>query len=174
MTVSINALLAYKEHDPHRFLGLHGQCIRLWRPRATSTYLEVLGHIVEAKRVDPAGLFEYALPKTIQRFDYRVFHSDGTLQFDPYAMTPFVGEIDAYLFNAGCHYEPYQILGAKPLTIGGIQGVHFAVWAPSAHWKLRYLGTFYSRSKRRDALQIRNSQKQWRLCDQKRSLRFRI
>lgn len=136
MTVSINALIAYKEHDPHRFLGLHdipqGQCIRLWRPRATSTYLEVLGQIVEAQRVDPAGLFEYVLTNPIKRFDYRVFHTDGMLQFDPYVMMPYVGEIDAYLFNAGCHYEPYRILGAKLLTLDGIQGVHFAVWAPSA------------------------------------------
>jgi 1,4-alpha-glucan branching enzyme len=130
------ALIAYKEHNPHHFLGLHstpqGQRIRLWRPGATSAHFEVLGQIVEAAQVDSAGLFEFSCPKPISRSDYRIFHSDGTLQFDPYAMGPLIGELDAYLFNAGCHYEPYRMLGAHLREMEGIAGVHFALWAPNA------------------------------------------
>jgi 1,4-alpha-glucan branching enzyme len=131
-----NALTQYREHNPHHFLGLHdtpeGPCIRLWRPGATSTHLEVLGHIVEAKQIDPAGLFEFVCPTPIRFSDYRVFMSDGTLQFDPYAMKPCIGEMDTYLFNAGCHYTPYRLLGAHIRMHEGITGVQFALWAPNA------------------------------------------
>lgn len=139
MTVSTSyaaALSSYKEHNPHHFLGLHpfeqGSVIRLWRPRAVSIHLEVLGQIVSAKQIDPAGLFEYVSAKPLRPWEYRVFHSDGTLQFDPYAMPSLIGEMDAYLFNAGCHYAPYQMLGARFRVCEGIAGVHFALWAPNA------------------------------------------
>ncbi len=43
------ALSRLREHNPHHFLGLHERVIRLWRPNATSIYLQVQGKIVEAK-----------------------------------------------------------------------------------------------------------------------------
>lgn len=137
MTVPVAySLREYREHNPHHFLGLHtepqGQVIRLWRPGSTTAHLEVLGQIVEATKVDPAGLFEYTLSQSIQPTDYRIYHSDGTLHCDPYAMPPVLGEMDVYLFNAGCHYEPYQILGAHLRSVAGVRGAHFAVWAPNA------------------------------------------
>ena len=126
------ALKEYREYNPHAILGLHGGCIRLWRPGAVTTHLEVLGQIVEASCVDPSGLFEYLCAFPIQKTDYRVFQSDGSLQFDPYAIGPLIGEMDAYLFNAGCHYSPYQMLGANVRSVETIAGVHFALWAPNA------------------------------------------
>ena len=101
LTLNIAALIHYREHNPHYFLGLHstpeGQCIRLWRPGSGSIHLEVLGQIVEAVQVDAAGLFEYVCPKHLHPFDYRVFHSDGSLQFDPLCNGP-IDRRDGYLF----------------------------------------------------------------------------
>jgi len=39
---------------------------------------------------------------------------------------------DLFLFNEGSHYGLYEKLGAHPLTIDGVAGTHFSVWAPSA------------------------------------------
>jgi alpha-1,4-glucan:alpha-1,4-glucan 6-glycosyltransferase/4-alpha-glucanotransferase len=39
---------------------------------------------------------------------------------------------DVYLFNEGRHFRLYDKLGAHPMTVGGVPGVLFAVWAPNA------------------------------------------
>lgn len=124
-------------HDPHTSLGLHlkqnGQkVIRLWRPGAQTTYLEVFGNIVEATRVDDAGLFEYSVPEHTTLQDYRVYHRNGMLTPDPYAFWPTIGEVDMYLFGKGVHYQLYQVLGGRLTTHQGEKGVKFSVWAPSA------------------------------------------
>jgi len=46
--------------------------------------------------------------------------------------TPFIGELDQYLFNRGTHYRLYEKLGAHPCEHEGSAGTHFAVWAPNA------------------------------------------
>ncbi len=131
------ALLAEKRlYDPHRFLGLHEkegkQVIRIWRPGADRIYLEVKGKIEEAAKADEKGLFEYIPPEKIGFADYRIYHQNGLLAHDPYAFFPGIGEIDTFLFNKGCHYELYSMLGANIKRVQGIEGVQFAVWAPNA------------------------------------------
>ena len=118
-------------YDPHRLLGLHGQTIRLWRPGAENIHLEVKGNIVEGQKVAP-GLFEYTALQSITGKDYRIYHQNGTLAHDPYAFFPTIGEMDTYLFNKGCHYELYKVLGANLKEFHGVKGVQFAVWAPNA------------------------------------------
>ena len=39
---------------------------------------------------------------------------------------------DLYLFNEGSHFRLYDKLGAKTMTVKGMAGTHFAVWAPDA------------------------------------------
>ena len=124
-------------HDPHVILGLHqeqpGQkIIRLWRPGAQKVYLELFGQIVEARKVNDVGLFEYTAPENTTYKDYRVYHQNGLLAQDPYAFTPTFGEIDQHLFAKGVHYQLYDVMGARLATHQDIAGVKFAVWAPSA------------------------------------------
>ncbi|MDQ6421090.1 1,4-alpha-glucan branching protein GlgB [Paenibacillus sp. LHD-117] len=52
-----------------------------------------------------------------------------------------LSEGDVYLFNQGTAYHSYRFMGAHPLTIGGVQGVRFAVWAPNAS-EVRVIGEF--------------------------------
>jgi 1,4-alpha-glucan branching enzyme len=130
MTIT-TSLQECREYNPHHFLGLHDGVIRLWRPGAERVQLEVLGQIVEASSLG-AGLFEYRSPQKITPKDYRVYHNNGLLAHDPYSFAPLLGEMDAYLFNVGCHYELYRILGAHLRSIHGISGVLFALWAPNA------------------------------------------
>ncbi len=127
-----------EHYDPHSTLGLHdyfdGQkVIRLWRPGAQAVHLEVFGNIVQAKRLDESGLFEFIVPGQTTNQDYRVYHSNGLLAQDPYAFLPTIGDVDQYLFGQGVHYEIYRVLGAHLMTHQGVQGVRFAVWAPAAY-----------------------------------------
>ncbi|NJK79256.1 MAG: 1,4-alpha-glucan branching protein GlgB [Chloroflexaceae bacterium] len=41
-------------------------------------------------------------------------------------------EDDLYFFNEGNHYRLYEHMGSHPMTVDGIKGVYFAVWAPNA------------------------------------------
>lgn len=43
-----------------------------------------------------------------------------------------ISDDDLYLFNEGSHFRLYEKLGAHPTSHAGVQGVHFAVWAPNA------------------------------------------
>ncbi len=123
-------------HQPHAFLGLHdtpeGQAIRLWRPGASEIHLEVLGSMVEAKCVDARGLFVYVPSTKILSSQYRIYHRSGLLAHDPYVFWPQVGETDCFLFNKGCHYELFRVLGAQLREVDSVRGVSFAVWAPNA------------------------------------------
>jgi 1,4-alpha-glucan branching enzyme len=44
----------------------------------------------------------------------------------------FLTDFDYYLFSEGSHYQLYEKLGAHPVILNGVEGVHFAVWAPNA------------------------------------------
>ncbi len=41
---------------------------------------------------------------------------------------------DLYLFNEGSHVKLYDKLGSHPVTVDGVEGTHFAVWAPNADY----------------------------------------
>ncbi|WP_139957664.1 1,4-alpha-glucan branching protein GlgB [Flavicella sediminum] len=42
-------------------------------------------------------------------------------------------EFDINLFKGGKHYRLYEKFGAHPATVDGVEGIYFAVWAPSAN-----------------------------------------
>ncbi len=130
-------IAAGEHHDPHTVLGLHEgpsgkKVVRLWRPGASQVYLEVFGEIVEAKQVHPAGFFEYSVSGDVGVNDYRVYHYQGALGYDPYSFLPTFGELDQYLYGKGVHYQLYRALGGRLGMQQGIYGVKFSVWAPGA------------------------------------------
>ncbi|MHC4844791.1 MAG: 1,4-alpha-glucan branching protein GlgB [Planctomycetota bacterium] len=56
-------------------------------------------------------------------------------------LPPTVGELDLHLFNEGRHRRLWEILGAHPQSIDGIEGTGFAVWAPNAR-RVSVVGDF--------------------------------
>jgi 1,4-alpha-glucan branching enzyme len=48
---------------------------------------------------------------------------------------------DLFLFNEGSHYRLYEKLGAHPITVDGMEGTYFAVWAPDAR-QVSVMGEF--------------------------------
>ena len=51
---------------------------------------------------------------------------------DPYRDGPVITDFDLHLLGEGTHHRVYDTLGARPITHGVREGVHFAVWAPNA------------------------------------------
>ncbi len=60
---------------------------------------------------------------------------------DPISFPPTLGEIDLHLFGEGRHERIYEKLGAHVLTLEGVKGVAFAVWAPNAE-RVSVVGNF--------------------------------
>lgn len=133
----VDQLESHACYNPHHRLGLHQVCeetqvIRVFRPGASFLYLEIEGEQLSMRRVDERGLFECVVGSDVTVEKYQVYHPSGFLSYDPYAFFPTFGEWDAYLFNNGVHYHLYDVLGGRACTHQGIEGVAFAVWAPSA------------------------------------------
>ena len=146
--------LLENEHDnPHSILGVHpakvgeteGLIIRVMHPDATSADAIVLpGRERIALEPVASGLFGAFLAGAVLPFHYRVefqFGDGAWERGDPYRFLPTVGEVDLHLFNEGTHRRLWQKLGAHHRTIDGVEGVSFAVWAPSAR-RVSVVGDF--------------------------------
>jgi alpha-1,4-glucan:alpha-1,4-glucan 6-glycosyltransferase len=67
---------------------------------------------------------------------------------------------DLYLFNEGSHLRLYEKLGARPWTVQGAKGTHFAVWAPNAE-RVSVIGDFNGWSRETHPLHARQASGIW-------------
>ena len=142
-------LLARGEHhDPHAILGPHavpgGTVVRAFHPDATSMEVVTAGRTLPMSPLGE-GLWGVALADTEPPFAYRVrlgFARGATEERDdPYRFAPTIAARDLQLIGEGTHERLYDVLGAHPMTVDGVSGVGFAVWAPNAR-SVRLVGNF--------------------------------
>ena len=74
-----------------------------------------------------------------------------------------ITEDDLYLFNTGSHYRLYNKLGAHALTVDGVTGTYFAVWAPNAE-QVHVMGDFNAWDKAGYPLRPRGQSGIWEGC----------
>ncbi|MDX2493736.1 MAG: 1,4-alpha-glucan branching enzyme, partial [Desulfuromusa sp.] len=145
----LKSLQQGSHHDPFVVLGCHPRddhwVVRAWLPTATSATLE--GGIA-LQPLNNSGMFIATLSEEQKQFlpvHYWVEWVEASGQVNrvtsPYTFLPQVGEIDLHLFAEGQHWNLYDILGANPRQVDGIDGVLFAVWAPSAE-RVSVVGDF--------------------------------
>ncbi|HZK66630.1 MAG TPA: 1,4-alpha-glucan branching protein GlgB [Chloroflexota bacterium] len=67
---------------------------------------------------------------------------------------------DIYLFNEGSHYRLHDKLGSHPMSVGGVEGTYFAVWAPNAR-EVTVVGDFNGWNPRGHFLGARGSSGIW-------------
>jgi 1,4-alpha-glucan branching enzyme len=149
----VQRLVRGEHHEPHRLLGAHLEdgrvVIRAFRPDATEVVAlvgpEGSGERVKLDQVHPSGLFEGALRRTsIPDYRLEIGYRDATFTIDdPYRFLPTIGELDQYLLGEGRHERLWQRLGAHEITVDGVAGTAFAVWAPNAR-AVRVVGDFNS------------------------------
>ena len=155
----IDRVINSDHHDPFLVLGFHllesgdpaepaGAVIRCHQPTAVAVYLlsgEGEQERRELLKIREEGLFELVLPGCRHFFPYRFearYHDGSEHRFhDPYRFWPQLSEYDRYLFNNGTHYRLYEKLGAHPVTVDGVAGTIFRVWAPNAR-RVSVIGNF--------------------------------
>ena len=96
---------------------------------------------------DKSEMFPYRLKKTDE--------SGGTdIIIDPYIFLPVLSDFDLHLMAEGTHYSQYEKLGAHEMTVEGVEGVFFAVWAPNA-LSVSVIGDFNYWDGRRHMMRVR-------------------
>jgi len=168
----IQALVEARHADPFAVLGMHALdgavVVRALVPDAQE--LEVVDAragrvVVPLARVHEAGLFCGAVPRRKNPFAYRLrARKDGhQWEFeDPYRFGPVLGEVDEYLIAEGTHQAIYDRLGAHTMTHEGVEGCHFAVWAPAAS-RVSVVGDFNGWNARRHPMRSRGTTGVWEI-----------
>ncbi|HIQ98275.1 MAG TPA: 1,4-alpha-glucan branching protein GlgB [Candidatus Scybalocola faecavium] len=134
--------LVYSEHDrPRQILGQKvtedGILITAFNPEAVDITVKNTKDDAQypMEKVDEGGYFAVLIQGS-EAFPYVYIINYGednvVEQADPYAFDSLFTEEDIKKFEAGIHYQIYDLLGAHVTSINGVQGVHFAVWAPEA------------------------------------------
>jgi 1,4-alpha-glucan branching enzyme len=148
----MNVFLAGAHPDPFGILGPHrvgdDLAVRVFRPdaREVSVVLARKGEQpFPAERLSGEGFFQAILPGVKSNVDYRLqltgWDDSTAVVHDPYAYGPIMGDVDLHLFSEGNHLEIYEKFGARLHTVGGVDGVYFAVWAPNAQ-RVSVVGDF--------------------------------
>jgi len=166
----IAAIVDARHGDPFAVLGLHeapeGFVIRAFAPGAERIQAATPdgGVIATLERVHADGFFEgLANPKSRAPYLLRASSSAAEWTFyDPYAFPPLLGSLDDHLFVEGAHRKLYEKLGAHMATHEGVEGTHFAVWAPSAR-RVSVVGDFNQWDGRRAQMRKRLDSGIWEI-----------
>ena len=136
---------------PKHLLGNHdygdGQVIMVYRPHAEKVcVVSPTGKNRDEMECLSDGVYGfYSAKKKYKGTKYRIetTYQDGTtvVTADAYAFDSQITDFDTYLFAEGKHYDIYEKFGAHPMTIDGVKGTYFAVWAPHAR-RVSVVGDF--------------------------------
>lgn len=148
--MEVEVLTNGRHNNPHHILGMH-ECI-------DDVYINV--YVPGAKvvtAIDSATDKRYTLVsdrvpgfytvviKNKKSFDYvlnvKFDNGEEITYIDPYIFEPVLDPIDISLFNEGEHYRIYEKMGAHVMTVDGVDGVLFSVWAPNAE-RVSVVGNF--------------------------------
>jgi 1,4-alpha-glucan branching enzyme len=167
--VEVAAIAAGRHADPFAVLGPHvvqeGVVLRAFVPHAES--LEVVGEDglqrAELARRHDDGVFEGLVAGDLASYRLRARNRGGEwLLEDPYRFGPLLGPLDDYLHTEGTHLRLWEKLGARPLAHEGVNGVHFAVWAPRAR-RVSVVGEFNEWDGRRHVMRKRIDTGVWEI-----------
>ncbi|ULB09384.1 1,4-alpha-glucan branching protein GlgB [Cereibacter azotoformans] len=161
--VVAQAIVEGAHGDPFSVLGLHrrgeGHVLTAFVPGADR--LTVLAsREIEAEGVAGfPGLF--AVRMGCEPYRLRAEGHGAVWEFeDPFRFGPVLGELDEYLLGEGTHRRLWQVLGAHPIRHEGVEGTHFAVWAPNAQ-RVSVVGHFNIWDGRRHPMRRRGPTGVW-------------
>ena len=141
----IDRIVWNQHHDPFEVLGPHpvqhegknAWAVRAYLPTAEAAWVL----LPEQRKEYPMQVshhphfFECILEvETLGNYQLRIQEGEHErVTYDAYAFrSPWLTELDTYLFAEGNHHRIYEKMGAHATEVEGVQGVHFAVWAPHA------------------------------------------
>jgi 1,4-alpha-glucan branching enzyme len=163
------ALIEGRHGDPFALLGPHQQAgewvVTVFQPGADRVWL-LTGKTAKATEAaavpDAPGLFVGKMKKN-QAYRLRAEGHGSVWEWeDPFRFGPVLGEMDEYLFAEGTHRRLWQVLGAHTITHEGVEGTHFAVWAPNAQ-RVSVVGDFNIWDGRRHPMRKRGATGVWEI-----------
>ncbi|WP_193116061.1 1,4-alpha-glucan branching protein GlgB [Brachybacterium tyrofermentans] len=157
-------------HDPHSVLGAHEYegaiTVRTLKPFARAVEVVLPDGSAVAMEHEYDGIWAVALAVPhLPSYRVRVTWEEGAAPVDldePHRFAPTIGELDLHLIHEGRHEEPWRALGAHVLTLDGVEGTSFAVWAPNAR-AIQVVGTFNGWEGRGHALRSLGSSGVWEI-----------
>ncbi|MCF3642483.1 1,4-alpha-glucan branching protein GlgB [Rhizobium sp. TRM95111] len=166
----IDAILQGRHGDPFSVLGVHlvddKYVACCFIPDATEVVAETIaGKAMGALAcLDPAGIFAGPVSiRKLQPIRYRARNAGGEwVVVDPYSFGPVLGPMDDYYIRQGSHLRLFDKMGAHPLTLEGVDGFHFAVWAPNAQ-RVSVVGDFNAWDGRRHPMRLRRDTGIWEI-----------
>jgi len=176
---AMDALVGARHREPRSLLGYHEHTradeqpvalVRVLEPDAVEVAVYWEDEAPTAARVltsiHPGGLFEGRIDyrRPLVPYRLRVRYRDGNehTKQDPYYFAPQLSDFDLHLFGEGNHHRIWSKLGAHLTVIEGVEGTHFAVWAPNAA-RVSVVGEFNFWDGRRHAMQSRGASGVWEL-----------
>jgi 1,4-alpha-glucan branching enzyme len=134
--------IVYSEcSSPHRLLGAHmrkeGMLVQVYRPDAVEVAINIAGRKKDyaCEKVDESGYFAALIPvKKLTAYTVTIEDIKGRKikYIDPYACDVGLTQQIREKLSKADAYDAYRYFGAHEMTVNGIQGVNFAVWAPNA------------------------------------------
>lgn len=166
----IEAIVSGRHSDPFKVLGLHASgkswIARAFIPGAENVVAQTADgkSLGELTRRHEAGFFEGQIKTTeAQVLQFACSNGSGNwVVTDAYSVGPVLGPQDDYFMAEGNHLRLYDKLGAHPLKMDGIDGVHFAVWAPNAE-RVSVVGDFNAWDGRRHVMRKRMDVGVWEI-----------
>jgi 1,4-alpha-glucan branching enzyme len=166
---AIDAIVHARHGDPFALLGPHpvegGIALNAFIPNVDS--VEVLARdtgfsLGSLKRVRDAGFWSGMFP-SLPAYRFRIGVGDIVFETeDPYSFPPLLGDVDIYLLAEGRHRDFSAALGAHVVTIDGVTGTRFAVWAPNAQ-RVSVVGDFNFWDGRRHPMRLRHGPGVWEI-----------
>jgi 1,4-alpha-glucan branching enzyme len=168
LDANLQRIAEARHHDPHAHLGPHST--------AAGDTISVLAYLPDTRsamlgewpmeRLPGSDFFRWTGPRAQLPAHYLVHRVDGDghreIRFDPYSFAPTIGADDLARYAAGTHVDCWRFLGALPLTIDGVAGTRFAVWAPNAE-RVSVVGPFCSWDGRRFPMRVLGGSGIWEL-----------
>jgi 1,4-alpha-glucan branching enzyme len=156
--------------DPFSVLGVHpdgtGVIVRAFVPGAEAVDLvdaETDSAIAPLEPVGVDGVFAVRLKAHPGAYNLRARRGEDIWTFmDAYAFPPVIGPQDEYYLSEGTHRRLWDVLGAHPMLHEGVEGVHFAVWAPNA-LRVSLVGEFNDWDGRRHVMRARGASGVWEI-----------
>ena len=160
LTSAAREIIAGRNADPFGYLGPHTEnkktVVRVFLPDARRVVAVSENGERELKQIDPAGLFAGPLDSP-KRYRLRAQFGDNEVELeDPYRFAPLLSDYDLYLLGEGSHLRIYEKLGAHLMTLDGVAGTGFVVWAPNAQ-RVSVVGDFNFWDGRRHAMRVRGN-----------------
>jgi 1,4-alpha-glucan branching enzyme len=165
LNLQLESIVNGTSSDPFSLLGPHGNSVIVYLPGATAVRLLAPDQetvLATMRRVHADGLFEAELSSATSYLLQIAWPGGEQIIEDPYAFAPLISDFDLHLLAEGRHRDLADCLGAKAMSVDGVPGVRFAVWAPNAR-RVSVVGNFNSWDGRRHPMRLRHGAGIWEI-----------